>query len=292
MKILITGAKGQLGTQLVKIIKAKKSEIGEIPSIYDDAEIIQCDVDVLDITNKDEVLNFGEFDIIFNCAAYTNVNKCEEEEEFAYKINATGAENLALLAKRTGAKLVHISTDYVFDGQKEGIYFEDDECGPVSAYGRTKRAGEEKIIESCDKYFIVRTAWLYGYYGNNFVKTIRKIALENESIKVVADQFGNPTNCNDLAHHMLLLGASDKYGIYHCTGNGICSWHDFATEIVKVFGISCEVKKCTTEEYPTPAKRPKNSALSHKNLENTVGDYMRDWKEALLCFAQNVDKEN
>ena len=292
MKILITGAKGQLGTQLVKIIKAKKSEIGEIPSIYDDAEIIQCDVDVLDITNKDEVLNFGEFDIIFNCAAYTNVNKCEEEEEFAYKINATGAENLALLAKRTGAKLVHISTDYVFDGQKEGIYFEDDECGPVSAYGRTKRAGEEKIIESCDKYFIVRTAWLYGYYGNNFVKTIRKIALENESIKVVADQFGNPTNCNDLAHHMLLLGASDKYGIYHCTGNGICSWHDFATEIVKVFGISCEVKKCTTEEYPTPAKRPKNSALSHKNIENTVGDYMRDWKEALLCFAQNVDKEN
>ncbi len=292
MKILITGAKGQLGTQLVKIIKAKKSEIGEIPSIYDDAEIIQCDVDVLDITNKDEVLNFGEFDIIFNCAAYTNVNKCEDEEEFAYKINATGAENLALLANRTGAKLVHISTDYVFDGQKEGVYFEDDECGPVSAYGRTKRAGEEKIIESCDKYFIVRTAWLYGYYGNNFVKTIRKIALENKSIKVVADQFGNPTNCNDLAHHMLLLGASDKYGIYHCTGKGTCSWHDFATEIVKVFGIFCEVKKCTTEEYPTPAKRPKNSALSHKNLENAVGDYMRDWREALLCFAQNVDKEN
>ena len=180
----------------------------------------------------------------------------------------------------------------MFDGQKEGVYFEDDECGPVSAYGRTKRAGEEKIIESCDKYFIVRTAWLYGYYGNNFVKTIRKIALENKSIKVVADQFGNPTNCNDLAHHMLLLGASDKYGIYHCTGKGTCSWHDFATEIVKVFGISCEVKKCTTEEYPTPAKRPKNSALSHKNLENAVGDYMRDWREALLCFAQNVDKEN
>ncbi|MBQ2897598.1 MAG: dTDP-4-dehydrorhamnose reductase [Clostridia bacterium] len=292
MRVLITGAKGQLGTQLARILQNKESEIGHIPACYNNAEVVLCDVQELDITNKDEVLAFGEFDIIFNCAAYTNVNKCETEEDFAYKINAVGAENLALLAKKTGAKLVHISTDYVFDGEKTDIYSEDDECCPVSAYGRTKRAGEEKIISACDKYFIVRTAWLYGYYGNNFVKTIRKIATENDSIKVVADQFGNPTNVCDLAHHMLLLGVSDKYGIYHCTGKGVCSWHDFATEIVKVFEIDCDVKKCTTEEYPTPAKRPKNSALSHKNLESAVGDYMRDWKEALLCFAKNVDKES
>lgn len=292
MRILITGAKGQLGRQLAKILKEKMSEIGQIPEFYNDAKIVECDIDELDITDKDAVLNFGQFDAIFNCAAYTNVNKCEEEEEFAYKINADAAENLALLAKKTGAKLVHVSTDYVYDGEKTGVYLEDDECNPVSAYGRTKRAGEERIIACCDKYFIVRTAWLYGYYGNNFVKTIRKIATENNSIKVVADQFGNPTNVNDLAHHLLLLGATDKYGIYHCTGNGTCSWHDFAAEVVKVFGISCDVKKCTTEEYPTPAKRPKNSALSHKNLENAVGDYMRPWEEALLCFAQNVDKEN
>lgn len=292
MRILVTGAKGQLGKWLVKILKEGKSEIGEIPKEYIGAEIVECDVDELDITNKEAVLNFGVFDIIFNCAAYTNVNKCEEEEEFAYKINAIGSENLALLAEKCGGKLVHVSTDYVFDGTKKGEYLEDDECCPVSAYGRTKRAGEEKIIATTDKYFIVRTAWLYGYLGNNFVKTIRRIATENESIKVVADQFGNPTNVNDLAHHMLLLGLTDKFGIYHCTGKGTCSWHDFATEIVKVFGITCNVNKCTTDEYPTPAKRPENSALSHKNLENAVGDYMRDWKDALLCFAKNVDKES
>lgn len=292
MRILVTGGKGQLGKWLVKILKEGKSEIGKIPEEYKNADVVVCDVDELDITDKDAVLSFGEFDIIFNCAAYTNVNKCEEEEEFAYKINATGSENLALLAEKTGAKLVHVSTDYVFDGTKKGEYLEDDECNPVSAYGRTKRAGEEKIIASCEKYFIVRTAWLYGYLGGNFVKTIRRIATENESIKVVADQLGNPTNVNDLAHQMLLLALTDKYGIYHCTGKGTCSWHDFATEIVKVFGIDCEVKKCTTEEYPTLAKRPENSALSHKKLENAVGDYMRDWKDALLCFAQNVDKEN
>lgn len=292
MRVLITGAKGQLGIQLAKILKEKKSEIGQIPECYNDAEVVGYDVAELDITDKEKVLKLDGFDVIFNCAAYTNVNKCEQEEELAYKVNAIAAENLALLAKKMGAKLVHVSTDYVFDGEKEGIYSEDDECNPQSAYGRTKRAGEEKIIDSCDKYFIVRTAWLYGYYGNNFVKTIRKIAIENESIKVVADQFGDPTNANDLAHHLLLLGATDKYGIYHCTGNGTCSWHDFASEIVKVFGISCDVKKCTTEEYPTPAKRPKNSALSHKNLENAVGDKMRPWKEALLYFARNVDKEN
>lgn len=292
MKVLVTGSKGQLGRQLVKILKEGKSEIGNIPADYRNAEVTECDVDELDITNKDEVLAFGEFDIIFNCAAYTNVNKCEDEEQAAYQINAVGSENLALLAKKTGAKLVHVSTDYVFDGEKDGIYMEDDECCPVSAYGRTKYEGEQKIIATCEKYFIVRTSWLYGYYGGNFVKTIRKIATDNESIKVVADQFGNPTNANDLAHHMLLLGLCDKYGIYHCTGKGICSWHEFATEIVKVFGISCEVKKCTTEEYPTPARRPKNSALSHKNLESAVGDKMRDWKDALLCFAQNVDKES
>jgi len=292
MRILVTGANGQLGLQLVKMLKELKSEIGNIPEQYKDAEVIKTDVQELDITKKEEVLALGEFDIIFNCAAYTNVNKCEQEEELAYKINALGAENLALLANKTGAKLVHISTDYVFDGEKQGIYCETDTCCPMSAYGRTKRAGEEKVIALCKKHFIVRTSWLYGYYGGNFVKTIRKIASENESIKVVCDQVGNPTNANDLAHHMLLLGVCDKYGIYHCTGNGICSWYDFACEIVKVFGIKCNVEKCTTEEYPTPAKRPKNSALSHNNLKNAVGDYMRDWKDALLCFAQNADKEN
>jgi len=292
MRILITGAKGQLGKWLVKILKEGKSETGDIPKEYLGAQITAWDVDEFDITDKQSVLNAGEFDIIFNCAAYTNVNKCEEEEELAYRINAEGVENLALLAEKTGAKLVHISTDYVFDGEKQGEYLEDDERCPVSAYGRTKCAGEEKIESTCKKHFIIRTAWLYGYLGGNFVKTIRKIATENESIRVVADQFGNPTNVNDLAHHMLLLALTDKYGIYHCTGKGTCSWHDFATEIVKVFGIECDVKKCTTEEYPTPAKRPKNSALSHKNLEKAVGDNMRDWKEALLCFAQNVDKES
>lgn len=292
MRILVTGAKGQLGKQLVKILKEGKSEIGEIPADYIDAQITETDVGELDITNKEEVLAFGEFDIIFNCAAYTNVNKCEDEEAFAYKINALGAENLALLAKKTGAKLVHVSTDYVFDGEKTGVYEEEDKCCPVSSYGRTKHAGEQKIAAACDTYFIVRTSWLYGYYGGNFVKTIRKIAAENESIKVVADQFGNPTNVNDLAHHMLLLALTEKYGIYHCTGGGVCSWHDFATEIVKVFGIECDVKKCTTDEYPTPARRPKNSALSHKNLAKAVGDNMRNWKDALLCFAENVDKEN
>ena len=294
MKILITGVYGQLGSELVEILHNMHSEIGCIPEIYSDAEIVGIDIDTLDISNADNVSDFQSyhqdypFDLIINCAAMTNVDACETDYEAALKGNATGPGNIARLAGKQGAKLIHISTDYVFDGKADTPYTEWDLPDPSTAYGKSKLLGEKYAGEACSRSFIVRTSWLYGKKGNNFVKTIRKIASENENIKVVNDQAGNPTNANDLAHHLLKIGAGDYYGIYHVTGNGICSWFDFAQEIVRLSDLKCEVLPVTTDEFPRPAPRPAYSAMDHLMLRATVGDEMRDWKEALASFISSL----
>ncbi len=290
MKILITGANGQLGSELMKNLHDQDSELGKLPKCFANAEIVSVDVTELDITDPDAVTQFTDkagFDLIINCAAYTNVNKCETEQEIAFKVNTLGARNLAVAAEKTRAKLIHVSTDYVFAGDGHLPYTEWDVCDPQSIYGKTKFLGEQYVRDFCSRYFIVRTAWLYGYVGNNFVKTIMKAGRERGSLKVVDDQRGNPTNAADLAFHILKIAATEEYGVYHCTGNGECSWFDFASEIIRLAGINCTVNPCTTEEFPTPARRPAYSSLDNMMLRTTVGDQMRPWQDALECFMKN-----
>lgn len=293
MRIIITGAKGQLGSQLVDIIKNGYSEIGEIDKLYKYAQVFAFDSNELDISDYKKCLNIFENikpDIVINCAAYTNVDLCEQNIDLAFNVNSLGARNMAIASRKIGAKLVHISTDYVFDGQAMAPYREFDLPNPQSIYGKTKLFGENYIREFCDKYFIIRTAWLYGYNGKNFVKTIINLAKEKEFIEVVDDQRGNPTNVEDLVHHILKIALTEEYGLYHCSGEGICSWYDFAKKIIEFVGIDCEVRPTTSDKFIRPAKRPKFSALDKMMLRNTVGNEMRYWEDALKVYIDNIRK--
>ena len=290
MKVLITGAKGQLGKQITNILKSGQSEIGKLPEEYENVEIIGVDVDVLDITDINAVRNYltdVKPEIIINCAAYTNVDACESNEDLAFKINALGPRNLAIISNEVNAKVVHVSTDYVFSGEGTVPFKEYDETIPVSVYGKTKLAGEKFVREIADKYYIIRTAWLYGYEGSNFVYTIIKAGKEKGYLTVVDDQRGNPTNAEDLAHHMLKVAVTEEYGTYHCTGTGECSWYDFASKIIEFSNIDCKVDPVTSNDYVRAAKRPSYSSLDNMMLRVTVGDEMRNWEDALKVFLNN-----
>ncbi|WP_343009188.1 dTDP-4-dehydrorhamnose reductase [Clostridium celatum] len=297
MKILITGSNGQLGNELQKIVATGRAEIGSVSEQIKNSEVFALDVDKLDITKLEQVktvLKEINPDVVINCAAATNVDGCEANKDLALKINAIGARNLAIVSEEIGAKLVQVSTDYVFSGVGEIPLNESDLVAPYSVYGKTKLLGEEYVREFSSKYYIVRTAWLYGYVGHNFVYTMMRLGKEKESLSVVNDQLGNPTSANDLAYHILKLIETDEYGVYHCTGKGECSWYDFAAEIMKLAGRNCTVNPCTSEEYkamyPNSAKRPEYSSLDNMMLRCTVGDEMRDWKDALKTFMDNVEK--
>ena len=290
MKLLITGSNGQLGTQIKRMIENGKSEIGKIGEVYSKAEIKYVDYDELDITNLNEVITYvSSFrpDGIINCAAYTNVDKCESDSDTAFKVNSLGSRNLAIAAEEAHAKILHVSTDYVFNGQGNLPFKEYDLPSPVSVYGKTKLLGEQYIRENCSRYFIVRTAWLYGYYGKNFVYTIMKAGKEKEHLDVVNDQRGNPTNAEDLAHHILKILLTEEYGIYHCTGTGECSWYDFAREIIRLSKINCKVSPITSDNLGRAAKRPAFSSLDNMMLRATVGDEMRPWQEAIEEFIES-----
>ncbi len=291
MRILITGCKGQLGTELTKQIAQRCSEIGPVPKCYHNATVVGVDMQDFDLSDKravKEALHGGSFDVVFNCAAYTNVDGCETNQDTAYAANALAIRNLAEVCESTATKLVHVSTDYVFAGDNTEPYREYDEPAPVTVYGKTKLAGERFIRECCSRYFVVRTAWLYGYNGSNFVRAIVRKARETGAVTVVNDQLGNPTSAADLAHHLLEIAQGNRYGVYHCTNNGVCSWYDFAKEIVSLAGIACEVTPCTTAEYPSAAKRPAYSALDNMMLRLTSGDHMRSWQDALRTFMENA----
>lgn len=262
MKILITGANGMLA-------KAVRNELK-------DEELILTDVTELDITNIDTVREFVELnkpEYIINCAAYTAVDKAEEQQELARRVNAMGPKNLAIVANEEDVTLIHISTDYVFSGDKDisEVYTEEEEKNPVTAYGTTKLEGEEAIKSSCFKYYIFRTAWLYGE-GNNFVRTMLKLGKEKNEINVVSDQNGSPTYAVDLAS--IIHQAIEKqipYGVYHATNQGYTTWYEFTKKILEIAGINCKVNPVTTEEYIkmlniVQAKRPKNSKLSNDKL--------------------------
>jgi len=297
MKILITGSNGQLGNELQKIVSTGKAEIGAVSEEIKNAEVFAMDVDILDITNLEQVkkvLNEVKPDVVINCAAATNVDGCEANQDLAFKINSLGPRNLAMVAEELGAKIVQVSTDYVFSGVGEAPLKECDLVAPVSVYGKTKLLGEEFVRDFSTKYYIVRTAWLYGYVGHNFVYTMMKLGKDRDTLNVVNDQLGNPTHANDLAYHILKLIQTEEYGVYHCTGKGECSWYNFASEIMKLSGRNCTVNPCTSEEYksmyPNSADRPAYSSLDNMMLRCTIGDEMRDWKDALKIFMDNVEK--
>ena len=290
MKVLIVGCKGQLGRELTKILAAGRSELGDIPAAFRGAQVTGVDLPDLDIADNDAVFAFVQAerpDVILNCAAMTNVDGCERDPDAAMKGNAIGPRNLAKAAEAASAKLLHVSTDYVFAGDGKKPYSEWDVCCPQSAYGASKYLGEQYVREFCSRYFIVRTAWLYGYEGGNFVKSILRKARAEGALTVVNDQRGNPTSAADLAHHVLKIAASEEYGVYHCTAAGECSWYDFACKIVELAGIPCTVTPCTSDDYPSPTKRPAYSALDNRMLRCTVGDEMRHWEDALHSFFQN-----
>ena len=294
MNILITGGKGQLGSELARCFERGYTELGTPDVLKKENKVVCIDVDELDISDLGAVDSFigeGRFDAVINCAAYTNVDGCESHKDDAFRVNAIGPRNLAIVCEKYGAKLLHVSTDYVFSGNGTVPQTECDIPSPKSAYGSTKYMGEQYVREFCSRYFIVRTAWLYGYTGKNFVKTIMNAARKYGKLTVVDDQRGNPTNAADLAHHIIKLIDTEEYGVYHGTGTGECSWYDFAAEIVKKAGIDATVAPCTSAQYaadhPDAADRPAYSSLDNMMFRSTVGDEFRQWQDALDCFMKN-----
>ena len=285
MKILVTGANGMLAKEV-------KEKFGK------ENEIIATDVAELDITNEKAVMDFItdlKPEYIINCAAYTAVDKAEENYELADKINGDGPANLAKAAKAAGAKLVHISTDYVFGGNLDVSkdYKEDDPKAPVTAYGKTKLRGEQGIEENMEEYYIFRTAWLYGVGGNNFVKTMTKLGSTRDEINVVADQHGSPTYAKDLTEIIYqAIAKKIPYGIYNATNEGYTTWYEFTKEILAEQGIECKVNPVTTDEYIemmkiTQAKRPFNSQMSKAKLE-TCGIKVPEWKDGLKRYLEEA----
>ncbi|BBB91622.1 MAG TPA: dTDP-4-dehydrorhamnose reductase [Methylomusa anaerophila] len=275
MKILVTGAKGQLGQEISRQMDA-------------DQQLILTDIDNLDITNQDKVRSvFQEVkpQAVIHCAAYTNVDGAEQDFDGAYKVNVIGSQNLASQCLEHHARMVYISTDYVFDGQGTRPYREFDPTNPLSVYGKTKLYGENIIREILGRHYIVRTSWLYGD-GHNFVRTMLRLAKEKKQLRVVSDQIGSPTNSKDLVWAIRQLLLTDAYGVYHGSGNGACSWYEFAVKIFAFAGVNIAVEPITTGEYLLPATRPAYSVMENYMLKMAQGDPFRLWEEALedyLC---------
>ena len=307
MRILVTGAKGQLGIAVMRELLGKKQDFdfrlmltvsndASWNSLYnlmkeDGLLDERAEIATLDIRDyyalKASLYSFLP-DVIINCSAFTAVDNCEDHEEEARAVNETGVKNLALVAKEIDAALVHISTDYVFDGCGAVPYTEGDMPNPVSAYGRSKAFGEKAVTDTLDRYFIIRTAWLYGE-GKNFVKTMISLSEKNKTLRVVSDQIGSPTSAAELARFIVYLIQTDKYGIWHGVCDGSTSWYELTKEIMRLMGREgVEVLPITTEEYPTKAKRPHFSVLSNEKLHNETDFKIKSWKEALKEYISNL----
>jgi len=280
--IWLVGNRGMLGTEVEKLLRQH-----DLPYVSSDKDV--------DIAHPDRLQQFVSnkpLSWIINCSAYTAVDKAEDEPELAFRINADGPRNLAVIARDKGAKLIHISTDYVFDGTKEGAYTETDPPNPLGVYGATKYQGEVYIQKSLKEHFIVRTSWLYGKHGSNFVSTMLRLFRERDEVRVVGDQWGSPTYAPDLAGVVLEIIKlnSDAYGIYHFTNEGTLSWYNFACEIQRLAqkkGLltkDVHIRQITTEEYPTKAHRPLNSRLSKEKIRSTFQIAVRPWQDGLLDF--------
>ena len=281
MVILVTGASGQLG-QAIRFIASN----------YRECKFIFASSQDLDITNQDRVNHFfdtNKIDFCINTAAYTAVDKAESEIEKAESINVFGPKNLAIACKNNKVKLIHISTDFVFDGSSNKPYSETDATNPLGVYGKTKLEGEQAVTSIMDEYFIIRTSWVYSQFGNNFMKTMLRLASERDSLSIVSDQIGSPTNAVDLAVAIMQIvvkseqsASNIQYGIYNFSNEGIASWYDFAKEIFRINNVVINVKPIASEAFPTPAKRPKYSLLDKSKVKNTFGIEIKTWQESLL----------
>jgi len=279
MKIVIAGSKGQLGSDCMSLL-AK------------DHDVVGVDLDEIDITDDkdvEKIIGGVSPDVIVNCAAYTNVDAAESDRETAWQVNVQGPRNMATAAKKYTSLFIHVSTDYVFDGKKEvpDAYVEDDAPKPTSWYGVTKLEGERAVGETADRYMIVRPAWMYGIHGGNFFKTMLRLALRNpaKEIKVVNDQFGSPTWSYSLARQIKKLIEVKGQGIYHTTAEGYCTWYEAARYFLEKMGIEHRIMPCTTEKYPTPALRPKNSILKNVRLQEDNIDTMSHWKSDMDLYV-------
>ena len=279
-KIIVTGCNGQLGRAVNKLYAGNNAY-----------EFVNTDVGELDITNIDQVMAFAREVkpyAIINCAAHTAVDACESEGDKAYKINAIGARNLSIAASETDAKLVHISTDYVFDGKGSRPYTEFDPTGPQGMYGLTKLAGENFVRDFADRYFIIRTAWLYGD-GKNFVKTMLKLSETHDKVRVVRDQVGSPTSADELARAIAYLLPTENYGLFHGTCEGDCSWSEFAEEIFRLAGKKTAVEAITPQEYGAAASRPAYSILDNYMFRLTSDFVFADWHEAIREYMKGIN---
>lgn len=279
-KIIITGCNGQLGREMNRFY-AENTDI----------ELINTDVEELDITNVDAVMKLAKEVkpyAIVNCAAYTAVDACETNQDIAFKVNTIGPRNLAIAARETGAKILHVSTDYVFDGTKETPYYESDPICPQSVYGSTKAEAEKMVQQMADRFYILRTAWLYGD-GKNFAKTMLRLAETNDMVKVVGDQFGTPTSAYELTKGIDSLLFTDNYGLFHATCEGSCNWAEFAAEIFRLAGKDTKVQAITTEEYGAPANRPAHSVLENYMFKMTNGYMFADWHDAIEKYLKELN---
>ncbi len=276
-KILVTGAGGMLGTDVVR----------EFAGI---SQVTALDRHALDITDRHAVMTAVREtapDVVINCAAFTKVDECEENPELAFRVNANGPENLSLACRETGALLVHFSTDYVFDGTGTRPYMEEDPVKPINVYGKSKLEGETRIASLLERFLIIRTAWLFGMAGPNFIRTMLALASNHTSLQVVDDQHGSPTWTRDLAAAVRYLAATEATGIVHCTSSGSCSWYDlclFAFSCMGIHGI--EVKPVGSDMFPRPARRPHYSVLDNSRFQEITGTSMPGWKQAVSGYCE------
>lgn len=279
MKVLVTGFKGQLGYDVVKHLNQRRVACRGV------------DIDDFDLTQAESVHAYIKAyapDVVVHCAAYTAVDRAEEDQDTCYAVNVNGTKYIAQACRELDATMVYISTDYVFDGEGDRPYQPDDQKDPKGYYGLTKSLGEDQVTSILSRYFIIRTAWVFGKNGNNFVKTMLRLGSERDVLRVVADQYGSPTYTDDLARLICDMIATDKYGTYHATNEGFCNWYEFAIEIMKAGGLSAKVEPVSSLEYPTKAVRPKNSRLSKDKIEAQGFSRLPTWQDALTRYIEEL----
>lgn len=280
MKILVTGVKGQLGYDICRILTERGIENRGV------------DIEDFDVTDEAAVNNYIKDyapTAVIHCSAFTAVDRAEDEVELCTRVNADGPSNIAKAAEAVGAKLMYISTDYVFPGTGEQFYEPNDPTGPLSVYGKTKLLGEEAVRSTTDRHFIVRISWVFGINGNNFIKTMLRLSETKTDLNVVCDQIGSPTYTYDLSHLLCDMIVTERYGTYHATNEGVCSWAEFAAEIMQAAGKSTVIHPIPTSEYPTRASRPLNSRMSKDKLEENGFSRLPHWKDALKRYLKELE---
>lgn len=279
MKVLVTGTKGQLGYDVVNELEKR----GHTAVAVDIEEM-----DITDAVSVERVITEAEVEAVIHCAAYTAVDAAEDNVEICRRVNAEGTENIAKVCKKLDLKMIYISTDYVFDGEGERPWEPDDERHPLNVYGQTKYEGELAVEKYLEKYFIVRIAWVFGVNGKNFIKTMLKLSETHEELNVVDDQVGSPTYTYDLAVLLVDMVESDKYGRYHATNEGLCTWYEFAKEIFRQAGVEVKVNPVTSDMFPAKEKRPKNSRMSKEKLDANGFHRLPTWQDALERYLSEI----